>query len=350
MIASNRGSASRRASRRPSPQPRSRTRRAPAAASSARTASARRSRRRARAGAGVRVAASRVAVGGLVAVGGHSAVVGELGQGLAGQRGLVLQVAADDHVPLRVAGQPLRGRAGELADLISGDPVVLAVVQHRQQHVQVAEQVLDPAGAGQPDAEVRAVTPVGEVRVQRDGDGADLVAKRLEQLPQQGLAAAAGQHRQLRGQLEKLAGQLRAGLAGPAQRGAEHPAQRHRQERRRRVRPVVDVPGQREPARLGGGQARALAPRQRDRVHLDQQRDRAPLRPGLGVERVRDAEPDVHAAQRGRVLVQHEPQVGGGRGDAGDGQQHAVPRLGRSPAYARPRPGRVALNRALGQP
>jgi len=81
---------------------------------------------------------------------------------------------------------------------------VLVVVQHRQQDVQLAEQVTDPAARGDPHIEVRAVPPPGKPRIERDRPGAHLVAERLEQPPQQFLTAAARQHRQPRGQFKLL--------------------------------------------------------------------------------------------------------------------------------------------------
>ena len=71
------------------------------------------------------------------------------------------QVAPGDEVALGVVGQPAGAEAHQLVDLVRADPVVLAVVEHRQQHVQVGEGVGQPHGAAQAEVDVGRVTPAG---------------------------------------------------------------------------------------------------------------------------------------------------------------------------------------------
>ena len=313
-ISSNCGSASSSASRRPSPQPRSRTRRAPAARSSRSTAAARRSRSRACSAAPVPScsAASRSAA---LVSGPPQVLVEQAGRGLPDQAGLVAQVAADDQVPVGMPGQPLRRAAGQLVDLVPAHPVVLVVVEHRQQHVQLAEQVTHPARGGDAHVEVGAVTPVGEGRVQRYRLGAHLVAERLEQpvaaAPRRpGSAARAAAPPGPAGR-----GQARPVRAVAAQRGAEQLAQRHRQQRGGGIGTVVDVGGERE-------RPVPAAPCQRDRVDLAQQRGGAAAGLCLGVEDVRRSPAHRDRAHGGGVLVQQEPEVRRGRRGVREGEQH----------------------------
>ena len=62
---------------------------------------------------------------------------------------LVLQVAAGDQLALRVARQPALAVPQQLLDLVVADPVVLVVVEHGDQHVEVREQLREPAARPQ---------------------------------------------------------------------------------------------------------------------------------------------------------------------------------------------------------
>ena len=78
-------------------------------------------------------------------------------------------------------------------------------------------------------------------RVERVAGRFDCVAERLEQRAEEGLAAAAGNSRETR--LERQVGrrQLRFPLASTGQRRVEPAREHDREQRRRDVRPVVDV-------------------------------------------------------------------------------------------------------------
>ena len=58
---------------------------------------------------------------------------------------LVLQVAAGDQLALGVRREPALAVAQQLLDLVVADPVVLVVVEHRDEHVEVGEQVAQAA-------------------------------------------------------------------------------------------------------------------------------------------------------------------------------------------------------------
>ena len=62
------------------------------------------------------------------------------GQGLVGQMLAVLEVAADDLLLFRMDGKPRLAVPQQLLHLVVADPIVLVVVQHWNQHVQVGEK------------------------------------------------------------------------------------------------------------------------------------------------------------------------------------------------------------------
>ena len=109
-----------------------------------------------------------------------------------GETVLVPQVA-----PMRSGPAP-GGRPASLApaqqflDLVVGDIVVLAVVEHRDEDGQVGEQVRQPAIRFEGHGVEGAWTPLGVGRVQGQRLGPDFVAERLEQPADDTAAAAAG--------------------------------------------------------------------------------------------------------------------------------------------------------------
>ncbi len=248
--------------------------------------------------------------------------LGVVGFGQPGQRGpgelfLVAEVAAGDELLLRVPGQPVAAGPDQLVHLLGGHPVVLGVVEHRQQHVQVVERVRQPELAGQPQAEVRGVAPLGRgqgVALRVDGPaegGEDALRERA--------AAAAAQGRDVYRQRNAARGQGGTRVTAAGERGAEGLLDRHREHAGGGVRPVVDV--------LAEGDVLVLAPvaaDEADRVDLEQQRGGAPLRRRLGVKDVRLTSRDGERLGPVRVLVQQVAQVGRWRAGGGDGQQHTA--------------------------
>jgi hypothetical protein len=216
---------------------------------------------------------------GRAGLGGAAILIEQARGSLGHQPRLVAQVPAHDQVSLGMPGQPLSCPIHQLADLVLAHPVVFVVVQHRQQHIQLPEQVAHPARGGDPHVEIPAVTPRRERGVKRDGCRTDLVAKRLEHLSEQPFPAPAGQHRQVRRQLQAGLRQVGALGAAATQSRAEHLADRHRQQRGGGVGPVIDVGGERE-------RAATAAAHQRDRVHFTQQRSGAAARLRRRVEDV----------------------------------------------------------------
>ena len=126
-------------------------------------------------------------------VGVHAVLLDQPGDRLPGKAGLAVQVAAGDRVPLGVGGEPALPAGEELLHLVLRDPVVLLVVEDRDEDVEVGEEVLEAGGRGQRDVVVRALPPLGEGLVQREPAGLDRVAEGLEQPAEERLSPRAGE-------------------------------------------------------------------------------------------------------------------------------------------------------------
>ncbi len=90
-------------------------------------------------------------LGGLDGVLDLVAELGQPGQGVAGERTPPAEVATCDQVLLRMVRQPALAGAQQLVHLVGPLPVVLRLVEHRQEHVQLVESVGEPQRAGQPE-------------------------------------------------------------------------------------------------------------------------------------------------------------------------------------------------------
>jgi hypothetical protein len=112
------------------------------------------------------------------------------------QRRAVVQVAQDDALAGGMVGQPLLTLTDEFVHLRLADVVVLRAVQHGNQDIQVAQQLVQPNCVAQAHPIETARAPLREPLVQRDFVRLHRVAQRLEQLAQQALAAATRQRRQ----------------------------------------------------------------------------------------------------------------------------------------------------------
>nr|BFE54007.1 hypothetical protein GCM10017745_74340 [Saccharothrix mutabilis subsp. capreolus] len=204
-----------------------------------------------------------------------------------------------------MGGEPAVTGAQQLVHFVLVHPVVLAAVEHGQQDVEVLERVGQQEGAGERDARVARVRAV----TQRDRLDLDRPAQRREQPLDQGVR----QHGDPDAQRDRRRGQLGARLAAPVHGRAEDGAERDGEQRAGHVRPVVDVLGERA----------AGTSHQRHGVHFQQERDRALLLVGAGVEDVRGPRRGLELLRPVGVLVQEVPQVGGRLVGRGQGQQHA---------------------------
>ncbi len=77
--------------------------------------------------------------------------------------------------------QPAVTRAQQLGDLILADPVVLGVVEHGQQHVEVFERIREPVGSGEAQIHEIGCAPLRELRIERQGRRLDRPAEWFEE-------------------------------------------------------------------------------------------------------------------------------------------------------------------------
>ncbi len=147
------------------------------------------------------------------------------------ERPAVLEVAERDRLALGVLREPALALGEEVVDLRVAHPVVLLVVQHGHEHVQVREQLPQPA---RPRRARRGgyglCAPLREHLVEREALGRDLVAERLEEPPEQRLPAAARQGLDRGGERDRA-----SASSGPV-RGACRPSPSRRPARSRRER------------------------------------------------------------------------------------------------------------------
>ena len=257
-----------------------------------------------------------------------------------GQLPPVGQVAAGDQLLLRVAGEPAAARADQLVHLVGADPVVLGVVQHRQQHVEVVERVGQPHGPGQPHVQVARLAPAPGSSGRAGSLGRrDLPAERLEH------AAAAGRRR------HGTAAPERATPAGSATRPApgglsQRPVSAVRNTSLIAIASMLDAAYGRSftycPSANPSPDGPLTAAHEADRIDLEQQRRRAPLRPRLRVEHVRRAHRLRERLHPARMLVQQVSQVGRRRAGRGNGQQHNHPVFTIRPPHVAPIPPALA--------
>ena len=190
--------------------------------------------------------------------------VGEAGHRCQRQPLPVRQVAAGDEDLLRVRAEPVGASPDQLVDLVVADPVVLGVVEDRQQDVQVIQRISEPDAASEVNVEIPRLPPRRNGGIQRDGGRRDLPAERREQAAQQVGAATARDGGQADFQRYGGRGQVRTRVAAAGERCPEHVLERHRQHAGRGVRAIVDVLPQGEPVA-----GRSLPPAdQGDWIHL----------------------------------------------------------------------------------
>src|SRR5262249_10625748 len=134
--------------------------------------------------------------------------------------------ARDNHVARRMLVQPALAMTQQLLDLIVSNPVVLLVVQYRDQYVQVRQQLAQSPRRSQRDSEQPARPESGHALVEFVAGRLDLVAERLEQRAKKSVAATAGDRCDSRFEWQRRRRQIRFPLAPSAQGGVE-PAGEH---------------------------------------------------------------------------------------------------------------------------
>ncbi len=147
----------------------------------------------------------------------------------------MLERAAHDQIALRMRGQPRTGTRQQLVDLGIVHPVMLGIVEDRDQHGELPENITKPRRDAEAQIEHRAQSRLAQrKRLHR-------VTKRREDPRDQiGIAMHRKRHD------PDLEGQRAHGEFGPLPRApgkrlADAPPQRHAQQRIRGIGPVVDV-------------------------------------------------------------------------------------------------------------
>lgn len=125
----------------------------------------------------------------------------------------------------------------QFIDLVVADPVVLVVVQNRDEHVEMRKQIAEPPDAPDGHGEIVAQSPVSVLLIERALLSAHLVTERLEEAPQESLAVAAWKNRQAYLERKLAVHQFWSLLAAPCERRPEHLRDGNAQKRRRHVGP-----------------------------------------------------------------------------------------------------------------
>jgi hypothetical protein len=107
----------------------------------------------------------------------------------------ILEVAARDPFLPRMMREPLGRVAEQFLDLCVANPVVFAVIEHRHEHIQMAQHVLQTCDRAEFQRVVWARAPLRKCLVECVALGVDCVSERLEQRVQQPLAAPARNRR-----------------------------------------------------------------------------------------------------------------------------------------------------------
>ena len=217
-----------------------------------------------------------------VVVNRHVFVDEQLLERRARERPLVFQITIHDQLAIGMVRQPTLAAREQLRDLVVADPIVLLRVEHRDQHIQVRQQLTQPHLTAQMDGVVATRPPLRKLLVERMLHCIQRVAERLEQPPRDLLTACDRQHRKPRLERQRLLGQFRPRIALSGHGCTEHARERNAHERRGNVRTVVDVLV--EPSEPNA------TPDQPHRIDIEQQRGRAALLRHLGIEDVRRTE------------------------------------------------------------
>ena len=222
--------------------------------------------------------------------------------GITNQASLVHEVSRNDGVSRWMAIEPALPMTKQLLDFVVADPVVFLVVENRNEHVQVREQVAQPPGRPQCDREQPARTERPHALVEFMTSRLDCIPERLEQRAEERFASAAGNGRESRLERQFRGSEIGFPLASTTQSRVEPTRKDDREQRRCDVRPVVDV------LVLSAAFATA-APDHSDWIDVEENCRRAGFFARLRIEDGRVAEREFPRVDILRVLVQQEPQI-----------------------------------------
>src|SRR5438093_6895576 len=242
---------------------------------------------------------------------------------VAHERMTVLEVATGDRFSLGVRREPSLAMTDELLDFVVAHPVVLLVVEHGDEHVQMRQQLGEPLFGGEREGVIPTGAPLGHRRIERMRRSRYRVAERLEQLPEEALALAAGYGGQPRRERDRRGREVGAFLAASRHRAPEDVGDGDAQEGRRDIRAVVDVLHEQAALTLRP----AAAAHEAYRIDVEQERRRAAVGGCFRVEHVRAAERQLKALRAGGVLVEEVTEIGGRAVSCRDGEEHGRAKL-----------------------
>ena len=182
--------------------------------------------------------------------------------------------------------QPAFASIQQLPDLVLTYPIMLFIVEHGNEHVQMRKQFLKANRRGDFDGVVRRSSPFRKLLVKHSTVGFHNVAEWLEELLQQVNSSTRGDNRKVRGEWNRRIGEALAFFTSSAHSGRKHLAQGDAQERVRSIGSIVDILLQ-----LTAIAGRPATPSyQRDRIDFHEQSNGATLRRRFRVEDMSFAE------------------------------------------------------------
>src|SRR5262249_51264335 len=149
---------------------------------------------------------------------------------LAGQGFPVFEITVGDQLLIRMCAQPTSPTPEQLLDLVVADPVVLFVVQHGHEDVQVRQEIAQTAIRLELDGKVGTAAPLREPLLEWMRLGGNRVSQRLEETAQILFTAPAGKDGQFRFERKDRIRQLLSLAAPPRERAAIHLGDRNAEE------------------------------------------------------------------------------------------------------------------------
>ena len=105
----------------------------------------------------------------------------QAGDSVANEPALMHEISRDDRVARGMSIEPALAVAKQLFDLVGSNPVVLLVVEHRNEHIQVRQQVAQSARRAERDGKQPARAERRHALVELMACRFDLIAERFEQ-------------------------------------------------------------------------------------------------------------------------------------------------------------------------
>jgi hypothetical protein len=154
-----------------------------------------------------------------------------LGEGIVDETAAMFQITPRDQFALGMSWQPAFPMAKEFLHLVVSHPIVLVAIEHRDEHIKMAEQGMHRLRAGEFDAMIDAFSPLGKEPVERRGGGAYGVAERLKKTAQQFRAPSAWKRGNRRVQRKRHVNEFRPFLGAPGEGRVKNPRDGHAEKR-----------------------------------------------------------------------------------------------------------------------